>query len=201
MSPHSSNEYGNGTGQTNGGGGRGRDGLSPTVEMTYRRARPSPSPEPEPKPEISPEVEEALIHLKEEVSKCDWSNKGKFPPHMRPVVAEVAKIAIRTDCYTQPFFDRMPAIFPYNKFTITKLIRKEVHTFHTQFLADQRAALIAAFQKEVDAVKEDRVETHEAAVTAFGEFESETRRRERDRTDLPSFLSSFALHFQRKPRR
>jgi len=38
---------------------------------------------------------------------------------MRPIVAEVAKTAIRTDCYTQPFFDRMPGIFPYNKFTIT----------------------------------------------------------------------------------
>lgn len=49
----------------------------------------------------------------------DWTNKGKFPPHLRPIVLEVAKTAIQTECFTPPFFDRMPAIFPYNKYTIT----------------------------------------------------------------------------------
>lgn len=99
----------------------------------------------------------------------DWSNKAKFPPHMKPILADLAQKAIRTDCYTQPFFDRMPDIFPYNKFTITKLIKKENHPYYDNFLKEKRASLVTAFKKEVQVVVDERLESHKEAVQQWGQ--------------------------------
>lgn len=48
----------------------------------------------------------------------DFSVKAKFPPDLRPVVEQTAKVALETGCYGDGFFDQMPKIFPYNRYTM-----------------------------------------------------------------------------------
>lgn len=51
--------------------------------------------------------------------KEDWNNKGKFPPSIKPLLAQIALQAVELDEYDEHFFNLMATLFPYNKFTIT----------------------------------------------------------------------------------
>jgi hypothetical protein len=66
-----------------------------------------------------PDLQAAIENLKEDIAKEDWSQKGKFPPNIRPKLCEVAKLAIQLDDYDEHFFELLPRLFPYNKFTMT----------------------------------------------------------------------------------
>jgi hypothetical protein len=48
-----------------------------------------------------------------------WETKGKFPPAIKPLLAEVAVKAIVLQEYDEHFFNLMPVLFPYNKFTMS----------------------------------------------------------------------------------
>jgi Ubinuclein conserved middle domain len=48
-----------------------------------------------------------------------WEQKGKFPPSLKPPLANLAILAIKLDEYDDDFFALMPMLFPYNKFTMT----------------------------------------------------------------------------------
>ena len=48
-----------------------------------------------------------------------WEQKGKFPPSLKPPLANLAILAIKLDEYDDDFFSLMPMLFPYNKFTMT----------------------------------------------------------------------------------
>lgn len=45
--------------------------------------------------------------------------KGKFPPDLKPLLSQVALKAIVLGEYDENFFNVMPKIFPYNRFTMT----------------------------------------------------------------------------------
>jgi hypothetical protein len=45
--------------------------------------------------------------------------KGKFPPVLKPLLKEVTVLAIKNNEYDENFFNVMPKIFPYNRFTMT----------------------------------------------------------------------------------
>ena len=49
----------------------------------------------------------------------DWSDKTKFPAALRPVVTSIALKALALDEYDEHFFNLMPLIFPYNRFTMS----------------------------------------------------------------------------------
>ena len=49
----------------------------------------------------------------------NWEVKGKFPPSIKPVLAEVALKAIKLNEYNDNFFNLMPRLFPYNRFTMS----------------------------------------------------------------------------------
>lgn len=55
-----------------------------------------------------------LIRLAE-----SWELKTKFPPSLKPLVADVALRAVRLGEYDDDFFSLMPVLFPYNRFTMT----------------------------------------------------------------------------------
>ena len=48
----------------------------------------------------------------------NWDVKGKFPPSLKPVLVKVALKAILLGEYNDNFFNLMPTLFPYNKFTM-----------------------------------------------------------------------------------
>jgi hypothetical protein len=48
-----------------------------------------------------------------------WETKSKFPPNLKPLLAALSLQAITLDEYDDNFFNLMPTIFPYNKFTMS----------------------------------------------------------------------------------
>lgn len=48
----------------------------------------------------------------------NWDVKGKFPPALKPVLVRIALKAILLGEYNDNFFNLMPTLFPYNKFTM-----------------------------------------------------------------------------------
>lgn len=52
--------------------------------------------------------------------------KNKFPPHLKELLTSVAHLALDLNEFDDYFFARLPSIFPYNKFTLTKLVKREV---------------------------------------------------------------------------
>ncbi len=65
----------------------------------------------------------AVDHIREynvgAVLAESWEPKGKFPPGIRPVLGTVALKAIKLNEYDDNFFNLMPRIFPYNRFTMS----------------------------------------------------------------------------------
>ncbi|GAA5887442.1 hypothetical protein JCM6882_002531 [Rhodosporidiobolus microsporus] len=88
-------------------------------------------PQEPPKParkkgEFSPDLQELLDMLKTEADKESWAVKNKFPPHLKELLISVAYHALDINEYDDDFFAVMPKIFPYNLFTMKKLIKREV---------------------------------------------------------------------------
>ncbi|EMD34978.1 hypothetical protein CERSUDRAFT_116505 [Gelatoporia subvermispora B] len=91
---------------------------------------------------FSDELEAEFELLKEAIAKENWETKGKFPPSMKPILAKVALKAIILGEYDDNFFNAMPRLFPYNKFTMTKLIKRTIWKDHQNLLIDRQNALI-----------------------------------------------------------
>ena len=66
-----------------------------------------------------PELEQAIDVLKEAIAKENWEVKGKFPQGLKPLLSQVALKAVILGEYDDNFFNLMPRLFPYNKFTMT----------------------------------------------------------------------------------
>ncbi|KAJ7885063.1 hypothetical protein B0H14DRAFT_2699543 [Mycena olivaceomarginata] len=59
---------------------------------------------------------------------------GASPPNLKPLLAALSLQAITLDEYDDNFFSLMPIIFPYNKFTMSKLIKRTIFHEHTALL-------------------------------------------------------------------
>ncbi|KAI0799723.1 hypothetical protein BC629DRAFT_1591877 [Irpex lacteus] len=94
-----------------------------------------------------PELEKAIEGLKDAISKEQWDTKGKFPPNLKPLLAQVALKAIVLGEYDDNFFNLMPRIFPYNRFTMFKLIKRTVWRQHTDLLLERQNALVEELRK------------------------------------------------------
>ena len=57
----------------------------------------------------------------------NWDHKGKFPPGIKPLLAHVALKAVALDEYDDHFFNLMPVLFPYNKFTMSVSCSPSTH--------------------------------------------------------------------------
>ncbi|KDR78196.1 hypothetical protein GALMADRAFT_209612 [Galerina marginata CBS 339.88] len=94
-----------------------------------------------------PDLQVAIKDMKDLISSESWENKGKFPPTLKPPLARLAVLAIRLDEYDDDFFSLMPTLFPYNKFTMTKLIKRTVFTDHLALLTERQDVLLAQLQQ------------------------------------------------------
>jgi hypothetical protein len=54
----------------------------------------------------------------------------------------VALKAVALDEYNDDFFNLMPVLFPYNKFTMTKLIKRTIFQDHVEFLNQRQTTLL-----------------------------------------------------------
>ncbi|KAF8883557.1 hypothetical protein BD779DRAFT_1443838, partial [Infundibulicybe gibba] len=90
-----------------------------------------------------PEIQDSVEVLKQAIANAEnWSTKGKFPPSLKPLLADLAILAIKHDEYDEHFFNLMPVLFPYNKFTMSKLIKRTVFQEHTGLLMQRQEVLL-----------------------------------------------------------
>ncbi|KAI6134296.1 hypothetical protein EV401DRAFT_1907683 [Pisolithus croceorrhizus] len=93
-------------------------------------------------PEFHPDLQPSLEGLKDFIAKEDWSVRGKFPPGLKPILADVALKAIHLGEYDDDFFNLMPSLFPYNRFTMMKLIKRMVFQDHYNLLTARQDELL-----------------------------------------------------------
>lgn len=132
-----------------------------------------------------PDLEAAIDVLKEAIAKENWETKGKFPPSLKPVLAQVALKAVILGEYDDNFFNLMPRLFPYNKFTMTvcrfltsaaisvltipqKLVKRTIWRDHTNLLVDRQNSLIEELRVLADEGFPKAKEEWEKSVVQWG---------------------------------
>ncbi|KAJ7749261.1 hypothetical protein DFH07DRAFT_961763 [Mycena maculata] len=89
-----------------------------------------------------PDLQASIEDLKQAIAKESWETKSKFPPNLKPRLAALSLQAITLDEYNEEFFNLMPNIFPYNKFTMQKLIKRTIFADHTALLNQRQDDLL-----------------------------------------------------------
>ena len=118
-----------------------------------------------------------------------WEPKGKFPPGIRPVLGTVALKAIKLNEYDNNFFNLMPRIFPYNRFTMSvrhvlssleceithahvrgvqKLIKRQIFAEHMALLVKRQDELLLELKAVSNEGFQRAKEEWERNVTAWG---------------------------------
>ncbi|KAI0032550.1 hypothetical protein K488DRAFT_85781 [Vararia minispora EC-137] len=114
-----------------------------------------------------PELRDALHELRLAKEKENWDVKGKFPPGIKPLLTEVAVKAIKLNQYDDNFFNYMPELFPYNRFTMSKLIKRLVYADHMTLLVKRQDEILAELKQLVDEAWPKIREDHDKAYRAW----------------------------------
>ncbi|KAH9060666.1 hypothetical protein EDB87DRAFT_1821968 [Lactarius vividus] len=134
-----------------------------------------------------PDLEAAIEDLKAAISRENWEPKGKFPPGIRPVLGAVALKAIKLNEYDDNFFNLMPRIFPYNRFTMSvrhlprcgglqttltcavvqKLIKRQIFPEHMALLVKRQDELLLELKAAADEGFQRAKEEWERSVTLW----------------------------------
>ncbi|KAK7062755.1 hypothetical protein VNI00_000244 [Paramarasmius palmivorus] len=97
-----------------------------------------------------PDLQRSFEVLKRAIAAENWETKGKFPPTIKPLLSQIAIQAIKLDEYDEHFFNLMPVLFPYNKFTMSKLIKRTVFADHTALLVERQETLLKELKRLAD---------------------------------------------------
>ncbi|KAJ7145412.1 hypothetical protein C8R43DRAFT_549569 [Mycena crocata] len=89
-----------------------------------------------------PDLQTSIEKMKQAIAAESWETKSKFPPNLKPLLAALSLQAITLDQYDDQFFNLMPLIFPYNKFTMSKLIKRTIFHDHTALLNQRQDDLL-----------------------------------------------------------
>ncbi|PWN53891.1 hypothetical protein IE53DRAFT_85172 [Violaceomyces palustris] len=85
---------------------------------------------------VDPRLAQAFEDLKVLVSKESFAVKTKFPPSLKPPLIQTAKLAVELGEYNDNFFNYLPTIFPYNRFTMMKLTKREFFEEHMNYFRE-----------------------------------------------------------------
>lgn len=122
-----------------------------------------------------PDLQAAIEEMKQMIAKENWEQKGKFPPSLKPQLSKLAMIAISLDEYDDHFFNLMPVLFPYNKFTMTKLIKRTIYPEHVALLHQRQDELLKQLQEIADAGYKTAVEEWEKNVMLWDKRQEKLR--------------------------
>ncbi|GAB1526477.1 hypothetical protein RhiTH_009644 [Rhizoctonia solani] len=112
-------------------------------------------------------LEERLKELHEEIKTYSWENKAKFPPNLKPRLTTVALEALKLGEYNENFFNYLPKIFPYNRFTMLKLTRRLMYKDHSEILRKRGEELLVELKQLVDQGLPDQERLHADAIKAW----------------------------------
>ncbi|CAE6442802.1 unnamed protein product [Rhizoctonia solani] len=113
---------------------------------------------------FSSALEERLKQLHDEIKAYSWENKAKFPPNLKPRLTTVALEALKLGEYNDNFFNYLPKIFPYNRFTMLKLTRRLMYKDHSEMLKQRGEALLTELKQLVDQGLPDQEKLHTDAI-------------------------------------
>lgn len=122
-----------------------------------------------------PELQAAIEDLKKEIAKESWEQKGKFPPALKPHVSALALLAIKVDEYDDHFFNLLPILFPYNKFTMTKLTKRTVYPEHVALLQERQDELLKELEDLAKAGFTKAEEEWQRSVTLWDKRQEKAR--------------------------
>ncbi|KAF9228200.1 hypothetical protein BS17DRAFT_773236 [Gyrodon lividus] len=145
--------------------------------------------------EFHPELQAAIEDLKVAISNDSWDVKGKFPPGIKPILADVALKAVRLGEYDDDFFSLMPVLFPYNRFTMTKLIKRTVFQDHFKILTDRQDELLEQLAVLTKEGFPKAKEEWEKSVTAW-EKRQEKAKAESEAGAAPTPTAGDAVHHE-----
>ncbi|KAL9940574.1 hypothetical protein V8E36_000062 [Tilletia maclaganii] len=100
---------------------------------------------------VHPKLAQAFQDLKEVVAKEPFEVKTKFPAYLKPPLVRTAKLALELGEYNDNFFNWLPTIFPYNRFTMMKLTKREFFEAHSAYYRDLQEENLNALKGLVEA--------------------------------------------------
>ncbi|KAH8092172.1 hypothetical protein BXZ70DRAFT_1010874 [Cristinia sonorae] len=133
-----------------------------------------------------PDLQAMIEQLKLSIAVENFEQKGKFPPALKPFLGQVALKAIVLGEYDDNFFNVMPTLFPYNKFTMTKLIKRTIWRDHMNLLTDRQNACL---EKLAQLAQEGFPKAKEEYEKSLAQWE---RRQEKAKQDAEAGPSSAA---------
>lgn len=117
---------------------------------------------------VHPQLQAMFDHLKQLVSKSSFAVKTKFPPELKPPLIETAKLAVELDEYDDNFFNYLPSIFPYNRFTMMKLTKREFFHKHMAYYKELQEEHMDKLYKLIEESFPTQVTEYEALCQARG---------------------------------
>lgn len=81
---------------------------------------------------IPARLNSSLEQLREAVSKTSFENKSKFPAQLEEPLIDTAKLAFELEQLDDNFFNILPTIFPYNRFTLKKLVTRKIFSWRME---------------------------------------------------------------------
>ncbi|KAF9574297.1 hypothetical protein BGW38_008336, partial [Lunasporangiospora selenospora] len=107
----------------------------------------------EPLPELSKEVKSAYAIVADLANQESWENKARFPATIKGPLLDCARKALvnRSTGYIleESFFAHLQVVLPYNRFTLKKLIYKNILPGWIQELETQKEQSIEMFAKRI----------------------------------------------------
>lgn len=118
---------------------------------------------------VSATLEHQLDVLRQAVSKESFVPKNKFPTSVKPILMETALTAMRTGEYDDNFFNIMPNIFPYNRFTMHKMIKREVCEIRCAQLEEEIKTHVEELKGELDKVLPEAIKNYDEQIKKWEE--------------------------------
>jgi hypothetical protein len=92
-------------------------------------------------------------------------------------------LAITVQAYDENFFNYLPKIFPYNRFTMLKLTKRLAYKDHIRLIHERQAALLAELQKMVDEGMESAKFEYERSLQLWEERKARKKWEEEKRAE------------------
>lgn len=115
--------------------------------------------------------------LEHTIMQYSFEQKGKFPPELKPRLTACAVRSIQLNEYGENFFNRLPQLFIYNRYTMFKLTKRLVYAEHVKMIVERQDQLLEELGKMVNEGMEGAQAEYDRALNMWEE-KREKRKRE-----------------------
>lgn len=112
-------------------------------------------------------LEKEFIHLRQLAAKESWLKKSKFPPDLRDPLVHASMVAIALDEFNDNFFNWLPQIFPYNRHTLNKYVRRQTYNDHAALMKKFMDMQEKGMKRQIDSIHEDMTKSYDEAMLAW----------------------------------